>query len=254
MSDHSALGTASWTEASGGRLRPDERRALLAPLARGLLVTTVGLTRLAVRKHPGRSAVIDESLLAPPDSALTRDAATAAADTLSPALRNHSHRAYAWGAAIAALEGLSFDRELLYVAAMFHDTGLPTPVPGVDFTVASAATAREFADSHAVAAARRERIADAICLHHTPGVTPDRGAEAYLLSAGAAVDVFGLRSWELPDDVRSRVVADFPRAGFKREFSRLWRTEAKRVPGGRGQLLHRYALSDVTIRTAPFKG
>ncbi len=34
--------------------------------------------------------------------------------------------------------------------------------------------------------------------HHTPGVTADAGPVAYLLSAGAAADVVGLRSWELP--------------------------------------------------------
>ena len=56
------------------------------------------------------------------------DAQEAAEDLLAPVLRNHSHRAYAWAAAIAARRGISFDRELLYLAAMFHDTGLPSPV------------------------------------------------------------------------------------------------------------------------------
>jgi hypothetical protein len=40
----------------------------------------------------------------------------------------------------------------------------------------------------------RERIANAIAMHHSPGVGLESGAEAYLLSAGAAVEVFGLRS------------------------------------------------------------
>ena len=56
----------------------------------------------------------------------------AAHDLLTPALLNHSSRAYTWGAAIAALHGITFDRELLYLAAMFHDTGIPCPVPDVD--------------------------------------------------------------------------------------------------------------------------
>jgi len=51
---------------------------------------------------------------------------------LTPALLNHSSRAYTWGAAIAALHGITFDRELLYLAAIFHDTGIPSPVPDVD--------------------------------------------------------------------------------------------------------------------------
>jgi hypothetical protein len=174
--------------------------------------------------------------------------------TSSPALLNHSRRAYAWGAAIAALHHIKFDRELLYMAAMFHDTGLPSPVPHVDFTVRSAALAREFTDRHGVSADDRELIANAIALHHTPGVNLESGAEAYLLSAGAGVDVFGLRSYEVPDTIRRSVVRNYPRLGFKREFARLWRAEAKQVPRGRGWFLHRFAMSDLSIRLAPFRG
>jgi hypothetical protein len=49
---------------------------------------------------------------------------------------------------------------------MFHDTGIPSPVPEVDFTVRSAAFAREFTDSHHVPADIRELVANAIAMHH----------------------------------------------------------------------------------------
>src|SRR4029078_10807780 len=100
--------------------------------------------------------------LSPPDSALARDAEVAAQDLLSPALRNHSSRAYTWGAAIAALHGITFDRELLYLAALFHDPGIPSPVPDVAFTVGSAAVPREFTDSPHLPADSRELVANAI--------------------------------------------------------------------------------------------
>jgi hypothetical protein len=99
----------------------------------------------------------------------------------------------------------------------------------------------------------RELVANAIALHHTPGVSLDSGAEAFLLSAGAGVDVFGLRSDKVPDDIRRRVVRDFPRLGFKREFVGLWRAEARHVPRGRAWYLHRFALTDLTIRLAPYR-
>ncbi|HEX8083285.1 MAG TPA: hypothetical protein VF529_03280 [Solirubrobacteraceae bacterium] len=70
------------------------------------------------------------------------------------------------------------------------------------------------------------------------------------MSAGAAVDVFGLRANEIPDAVRRHVVEQFPRLGFKREFARLWRAEAKQVPRGRASL-HRFALTDLSIWMAP---
>src|SRR4029450_7895105 len=103
-----------------------------------------------LRMHSGRRSSIDPASLVPPDSPLARDAEVAAQDLLTPALLNQSRRAYTWGAAIAALHGITFDRELLYLAAMFHDTGIPSPVPDVDFTVRSAALAREFTHSHHV--------------------------------------------------------------------------------------------------------
>ena len=165
--------------------------------------------------HSGRRSSIDPASLVPPDSALARDAEVATQDLLTPALRNHSSRAYTWGAAIAALHGITFDRELLYLAAMFHDTGIPSPVPHVDFTVRSAALAREFADSHDVPADTRELVANAIAMHHTPGVGLEAGAEAYLLSAGASVDVFGLHSNEIPDAVRRQRHPAIPAVGLQ---------------------------------------
>ena len=247
------IGSIAWTERTGGVLTPRECLTLAPPLLRGELGILVGRVAMVLRLHAGRRNSIDPTSLKPPDSALARDADVAARDLLSPALRNHSARAYTWGAAIAALHGITFDRELLYVAAMFHDTGIPSPVPEVDFTVRSAAVAREFTDGHDVPAADREIITDAIARHYTPGVGLDAGAEAYLLSAGAAVDVFGLRSDEIPDAVRQRVVEQYPRLGFKREFAGLLRAEARQVPRGRAWYLHRFAVSDLSIRLAPFR-
>jgi hypothetical protein len=246
------IGSIGGTERTGGALTARECLTLAGPLVRGELSILAGRLAMALRLHSGRRSSIDPASLAPPDSALARDAAVAAQDLLTPVLLNHSSRAYAWGAAIAALHKITFDRELLYLAAMFHDTGLPSPVPEVDFTVRSAAVAREFTDSHDVPAESRELVANAIALHYTPGVGLESGAEAYLLSAGAAVDVFGLRSNEIPDAVRETVVHEHPRLGFKREFAGLLRAEAKQVPRGRAWYLHRFAVSDLSIRLAPF--
>jgi HD domain-containing protein len=247
------IGSIGWTERTGGVLTTRECLTLARPLLRGELGILAGRLAMVLRLHSGRRSSIDPASLVPPDSSLARDAEVAAQDLLKPVLLNHSSRAYTWGAAIAALHGITFDRELLYLAAMFHDTGIPSPVPEVDFTVRSAALAREFTDSHDVPADGRELIANAIAMHYTPGVGLESGAEAYLLSAGAAVDVFGLRSNEIPDAVRQRVVQAYPRLGFKREFAGLLRAEAKQVPRGRAWYLHRFALSDLSIRLAPFR-
>ncbi|MEU8223550.1 HD domain-containing protein [Kribbella sp. NPDC048915] len=251
---HAPIGTIGWTERTGGVLSAGERLSLAPALLRNLGSLVAGRAAMATRMHAGRRNTVAPDALAPPNSPLAREAEAAVQDLLTPALLNHSRRAYAWGAALAALDDIEYDRELLYLAALFHDTGLPSQVPSVDFTVRSAELARDFSDRHQVPAVQRELVTNAIALHHTPGVTLDFGPEAFLLSAGAAVDVFGLRSDQLPDGVRRTVVQDYPRTDFKREFSALLRTEAHQVPHGRAWYLHHYALSTLTIRLAPFHG
>jgi hypothetical protein len=83
----------------------------------------------------------------------------------------------------------------------------------------------------------------AITLHYSPRVTLASGPVAYLLAAGAGVDVAGLRSWELPPRVLAAVLAQRPRLGFKREFTAAFRAEAAAVPRGRARLLRRYGAS-----------
>jgi hypothetical protein len=63
---------------------------------------------------------------------------------------------------------------------------------------------------------------------------------------------FASHSNEIPDAVRRRVVEQFPLLGFKCEFAALWRAEAKQVPRGRAWYLHRFAVTDLSIRMAPF--
>ena len=247
------IGSITWTERTGGVLTARECVSLAGPLVRDELRILSGRLAMALRRHSGRRNDVDPASLTPPDSALARDAEQAAKDLLPTTLLNHSRRAHAWGAAIAALNNITFDRELLYMAAMFHDTGLPSPVPNVDFTVRSAKRARDFTDRHGMPADDRELVTNAIAMHHTPGVSLEHGAEAYLLSVGAGLDVFGLRSDEIPDGIRQSVVEEFPRLGFKREFAGLWRAEARKVPRGRAWYLRRFAMTDVSIRLAPFR-
>src|SRR3954452_18857144 len=162
------IGSIGWTERTGGVLSARECLTLARPLLRGQLSMLAGRLAMVLRMHSGRRRSIDPASLAPPDSALAKDAGVAAQDLLTPVLLNHSSRAYTWGAAIVALHGITFDRELLYLAAMFHDTELPSPVPDVAFTVRSAALARESTDSHDVRADIRELVANAIAMHYTP--------------------------------------------------------------------------------------
>jgi hypothetical protein len=252
--DVADLGTLDWVERTGGQLSAAERRSLLGPLARAHAANAAGRLSMLVRLNSGRRARVAPSSLVPPSTALTRAALEQAQRRLSPALLNHSHRTFAFGAAIGVLEGLPVDAELLYAASLLHDTGLPTSDRDVDFTRGSARIARDVAEEVGLSPAATDVLRTAITLHHSPGVSPARGAVAHLLSAGAGVDVVGLRSWQLPPDLLAAVVEQHPRLGFKAEFTAACRTEAARVPRGRVRFLRRYGAFDLAVRLAPFRG
>lgn len=89
-------------------------------------------------------------------------------------------------------------------------------------------------------------------MHHSPRVPREAGPVAYLLAAGAGVDVVGLRSWDLPPGVFESAVRQHPRVGFKTYFINAWAREAARVPQGRAMLLRRYGAFATAITLAPF--
>jgi hypothetical protein len=209
---------------------------------------------MALHVNSGRRTSIPERALRVPSSALTRAAEEHAERRLTPVLLGHSHRCYRFGVALAALEQIDVDRELLFAAAMLHDVGLTTPRAGVDFSLASARIARDVAETVGLSTAATEIMRSAITLHHSPGVTLADGPVAYLMSAGAAVDVIGLRAWQLPPQVLASILEEHPRQGFTREFRTSWAAEAAAVPRGRAQLLRRYGAFDLAMRLAPLPG
>ncbi len=166
--------------------------------------------------HPHRrpaelraAAQLAPSQVRPPDSVLTRAAAAEAEARLTRALLNHSHRTFAFGAALGGPEGLSHDREMLFAAPLLHDTGLPTEAAHSDFTLSSA----RIADELGLSSAATETMRTAITLHHDPSPTSAHGPVAYLLAAGADLDVVGSRSWQLPLDLLASVVSQHPPLG-----------------------------------------
>jgi HD superfamily phosphodiesterase len=59
-----------------------------------------------------------------PDSVLAKAATELVRDTESPLLFHHSTRVFYFGALAGRRKKLTFDPELLYIGAMFHDMGL----------------------------------------------------------------------------------------------------------------------------------
>ncbi|GAA4399044.1 hypothetical protein GCM10023168_05780 [Fodinibacter luteus] len=252
MSDATTVGTVQWAMRTGGRLEPAERRRLVADLARVHVDNVVGRLSVVVRLDPGRRAHVPAERLVPPDSPLTRAAREAACHALPTTLLNHSHRTYLFGRALGELEEVEVDAELLYAAALLHDTGLLHARGREDFTLVSARLAGDVAEQVGLSTASTQTLQTAITMHHSPRVTLAAGPVAYLLSAGAGVDVVGLRCWQLPRSTVAGAVAAHPREDFKRFFSNAWADEAARVPQGRARLLQRYGAFAVAVALAPF--
>lgn len=252
MDTGTAVGTADWTMRTGGRLEAAQRRRMIADLARVQVGNAVGRLSVLAHLNQGRNAYVPPARLLPPDSPLTRAARDVATRTLPTTLLNHSYRAWRFGRAIGELEQVDVDAELLFAAAMLHDTGLVLADGLDDFTLTSARVASDVAEQVALSTAATQTLQTAITMHHSPRVSRSAGPVAYLLSAGAGVDVVGLRSWDLPRATLAAAVRDHPRDGFKKYFAEAWADESARVPHGRARLLRRYGAFTTAIRLAPF--
>jgi hypothetical protein len=226
---------------------------LVIDLARVHVGNAAGRLRLRVHLDPGRNAYVPPARLVPPYSPLTRAAKETAARVLPATLLHHSYRTYRFGRALGELEGVEVDAELLFAAALLHDTGLVLASGLDDFTLTSARVARDVAEQVGLSTAATETLQTAITMHHSPRVPLSAGPVAYLLAAGAGVDVVGVRCWDLPHATLADAVRDHPRDGFEGYFRQAWAQEAARVPQGRARLLLRYGAFATAMRLAPFK-
>lgn len=155
-----------------------------------------------------------------PDSALAKEATELVRDTASPLVYDHSRRVFLFGALQGGRRGLSYDPELLYVGAMFHDLGLTGSYRGSmqRFEIDGADAARDFVRRHGLSEDSARIVWTAIALHTTPEIPSRMEPEVALVTAGVEFDVLGLGLDAVPDEVRAEVVAAHPRPDFKRRI------------------------------------
>ena len=154
-----------------------------------------------------------------PDSTLARAVTELVRDTESPLLFHHSSRVYYFGALAGKQRGLSYDPELLYVGAMFHDMGLTPQHSSAHerFEVDGANAARDFLRQHGIAQADIDTVWTAIALHTTPGIPQHMHPVVALVTAGVEMDVLGLTYAAYSDAERSAVVRAHPRTPHFKE-------------------------------------
>jgi hypothetical protein len=246
------VGDLDWGIATGGRLTRTERIRLLAPILRTTVQYAAGRLRLALGLRPSCQGTLDLERLTWPDSALVRRATECCRETLSASMVHHSYRTFVFGLALAQLDHVRVDDEALLVAALMHDIALEAPTPRRCFAVVGAERTLALGGEVGDARATSRTAAEAVCLHVTPGLDAARHAAGFLISAGATIDLLGLRLWDMEPGFVARVFDAYPRLGAKRHAAGRWRCEARAVPGGRAALLEHAALFSVFIRVAPF--
>jgi hypothetical protein len=249
------VGSWPWAVRTGGKLSRADQRALLLQAAqiqwRRLLA---GVTR-SLGKH---SFTLTPESLHIPDSPTALRAAELCAQ-LSPVwMAHHCTRTYLWGSLFALRSALSYDEELLYVAAMLHDLGLSPAHWGKDstahcFAVEGARAAKVFAHEAQWDEQRQDALAEAICLHLNVSVSMKQGVEAHLLQAGASCDVIGTASRTIAQRTRARVLDLYPRLDFKREFSACLREQVELRPDARAAMLYHSFQFGARIARAPFE-
>jgi hypothetical protein len=248
------LGTLAWTRETRGILRTRDRLALLGQACLYGVATLPAEVRRALGIQRRGLARIDRSILEPPDSGVSKEAEQLIAQAAPVMVVNHSHRTYAWAAALAAHDGVPFDREVVYVASLLHDLHFDDPNALPDphcFTLPAAERVLRLCVERGWDDARASAAADAVTLHLN--LWPPKGtAESRLVFLGARLDVVGYRYWDIHAETVGDVIERHPRCGLKRESRPMFERQAGANPGSRVHFYTRYLAEDWFIQRAPF--
>ena len=246
MGDQTCVSMA-WARATGGALTDTQRQELRSKLFNGYRDFARGMLTAPLRR-PVANLTVPE----PPDSKLARTAEEAARDQPDSFL-NHGRRTWLFGSVLAQVDGNDVDGEALYVASLLHDSGLVEQVAGEDFTLRSAARALDVCNEAGVDDEElTTALADGIVAHLTPGLETEDTILGYYIQAGAVADLIGLRSWEIPNDIRKAAFIDHPGSNVFSELPAAVAAEAEAVPEGRFALLNRYGFA-VAMRVSPMR-
>jgi hypothetical protein len=249
-----SVGTLAWARTRNGQLTRRERlRGIASGMALLLRVAPAQVRQRLGFSNP-RAFEFDLEELVIPDSAIAREAEELCREASDDGLVNHCMRTYAWGSILGKQDGLNPDPELLYISALLHDLALTdsyrdhSPMPC--FAARGAIAATEWASEQGWPEHRCASLGDVISLHLNVRVPPEHGPEAQLLQAGAALDVAGMRHWDLTPKTVDTVVDRYPRMRMKDELYPLFAAEEH--PRTRAQFLSRWLRFGTLVRHSQF--
>jgi hypothetical protein len=186
--------------------------------------------------------------IAIPDTPLSKEATLAAQSSEPIEIFNHSLRTFLFAELIAKAKNLEHDAELVYVAAILHDTGLSAAHMSATerFEVDGANFARQLLSRHGVTGDRADRVWDAISLHDSGGIARWKQPEVMLVNAGVSADFGSSLQLMQRNDVVA-VLTTAPRNGFIPVFLDVVASVARRKPQATGGCF----VTDVAYRMVP---
>lgn len=154
-----------------------------------------------------------------PDSEFTRKAVAVVEQVHSRAMMGHVHRTWWFAEFLGKKRGLNYDREVVYLASLFHDLGLTQKYCAEQrFEVDGADSARRILLADNYPESKADLVWDGIALHSSGGIADRKHPEIALIYFGAHVDVFGLWMDEITPSFVDDVLQLYPRVGFKAAF------------------------------------
>ncbi len=168
-----------------------------------------------------------------PDSDLARAAVMLAQTESQPFLFNHCIRTFVLAGLFARHRGWKYDEELVFVSSALHDLGLLEKYESANmrFEEAGASYAQFFVVRGGYTPDRADRVWKGIAWH-AGRVPPDAVPDIALVQAGAGLDVFAQPQFDeiVPPNIRTAILAAFPRCGFKLAFKATLAAHAVRQP------------------------
>lgn len=166
-----------------------------------------------------------------PDTAICLAARDLARDHSPAFLFNHVCRTYAFATEAGRLQNAPCDPEMLFLGSMLHDLGLVDAFAGDDrFELDGADAAADFLSRQGYPDRKIAVIWDAIALHTTLAVPQRKQAEIALLQMGAGIDMGAMPRDLLSEEFVERVLAEYPRLGFKQAMLEAMGAVVRRKP------------------------
>ncbi|MDR5815724.1 HD domain-containing protein [Caballeronia sp. LZ033] len=166
-----------------------------------------------------------------PDSEHTRHARALVERVHSRAMMAHVHRTWWFTEYLGHKRGLKYDREVVYLASLYHDLGL-TEEHAADqrFEVDGADAASRILLANGYPEAKADLVRDGIAMHSSGGIAERKRPEIALIYLGAHVDVFGMFLDEITPSFVDDVLQLYPRDGFKLAFQQALAEVARKKP------------------------